>query len=137
MKPSGWFIHELTATTEHGAAEAGDRDGHAGPEVRPAGQALPAVDVDRDEDRLDEEEDALDREGRPEDVAEAAHELRPQQAELEREHRAGDRADGERHGRDLRPALREPQRDLVVAPQPEVVGDQDHRREGHAERTPG
>ena len=45
-----------------------------------------------------------------EDVAEAARELRPQQAELEREHGAGDRADRERHRRDLRPALREPQR---------------------------
>ena len=47
-----------------GTADPGDRHRDAGPEVRPAGEALPAVDVDRDEDRLGEEEDALDRERR-------------------------------------------------------------------------
>ena len=92
----------------------GDHHRHAGPEVRPAGQPLPAEDVDRDEDRLEEEEDPLDRESEPEDLAEAAHELRPQQAQLERQHGAGDRADGERHRRDLRPALRQPQRAVVA-----------------------
>ena len=117
-----------------GAAEPGDHDRHAGPEMRPAGQALPAEDVDRDEDRLEEEEDALDREQDAEHVAEATGELRPQQAELEREHRARDRAHREGHGGHLRPPLREPQRDGVVLAQAAVVRDQHQRREGDAER---
>jgi hypothetical protein len=116
------------------AAKARDRDRDARPEVRPPGQALPAVDVDGDEDRLGEEEDALERERKPEHVAEAAHELGPEQAHLEREHRPRDRADHERDGRDLRPALGEPERVGVVALQPQVVGGQDYRGEADAER---
>ena len=133
VKPSGWFIQELTATTEKAPPSPEITTGTPGPEVRPPGEALPAEDVDRDEDRLEEEEDALDRERDPEDLAEAARELRPQEAELERQHRAGDGAHGERHRRHLRPALRELQRVGVVAAQAEVVGDQHHRREGDAE----
>jgi hypothetical protein len=43
----------------------------------------------------------------PKTVAERGHELRPQQAELEGEDRAGDDADGEEDQRDLRPPLGE------------------------------
>jgi hypothetical protein len=45
-------------------------------------EALPAVDVHRDEDRLDEEREAFDAECDPEDVAEGRHEVRPQQTHL-------------------------------------------------------
>ena len=44
---------------------------------------LPAEDVDRDEDRLEEEEDALDREQHAEYLAEASCERRPEKPELE------------------------------------------------------
>jgi hypothetical protein len=54
----------------------------------PAAQPVPPVDVDRDEDRLDEERDPLERERDAEDLAERRHELRPQQPELERQDRA-------------------------------------------------
>ena len=101
--------------------------------MRPAAEPLPAVDVDREEDRLGEEEDALDREGDPEGVAEALHEARPEQAELEAEHGAGDGADGEGHRHRLRPAPRQPHRVLVAALQAEVVGGEDDRRQGDAE----
>ncbi len=37
------------------------------------------------------------------------------------------------HGRDLRPALRQLERDRVVVPQSPIVGDQHHRGEGDAE----
>ena len=96
------------------AADAGDHDRDAGPEVRPRLQPPPAVDVDGDEDRLGEEEQALERERDAERLAPLAHELRPQQPELERQHRAGHRADGERDRHVLRPALREQQRVGVV-----------------------
>ena len=46
------------------AREAREHDRDAGQEVRALGEPVPAVDVDRDEDRLDEERDALQREAR-------------------------------------------------------------------------
>ncbi len=116
-----------------GAAEPGDHDRNARPEVRPAREPLPAVDVDRDEDRLHEEEDPLDREQDPEHAAEAPRELGPQEPELERQHGAGDGAHREGHRRDLRPALRELQCVGVVAAKSDVVGDQHDRREGDAQ----
>ena len=121
---------------DHGqrAAEPRQHDRDARPEVHPRPQALPAEDVDRHEDRLEEEEDSLQREGRAEDLAEAAHELGPQEAHLERQHRAGDRADREEHGRHLRPALGEPQGVLVAPAQSYVVGGQDDRGERDAHR---
>ena len=117
-----------------GAPEPRDHHRDAGPEVGPPGEPLPAEDVDRDEDRLGEEEDALDREREPEDLPEATGELRPQEAELERQDGAGDGAHREQHGRDLRPALGELQRDGIVVSQAPVVGDQHHRGEGDADR---
>jgi hypothetical protein len=61
------------------------------------------------------EEDPLDRERGSEHLAERAGELRPEQAELEGEDRARDRADGEGHGRHLRPPLCQLERDRVLA----------------------
>ncbi len=116
-----------------GAAEARDHDRDTRPEVRPRREVLPAEDVDRDEDRLEEEEDALDREQHPEHPAEPPRERGPQEAELEREHRAGDRSDREGHRHRLRPPLRQPQRIRVVAAQAAVVRDQHHRRKRHTE----
>ena len=52
-------------------------------------------------------ENALEGEAEPEDLAEGGHEVRPQQAELEAEDRAGDDADGEEGQHHLRPALGE------------------------------
>ena len=63
VKPAGEFIQALAATTDTRPADAGDHDRDAGPEVRPRLQPAPAVDVDGDEDRLGEEEQALDGEG--------------------------------------------------------------------------
>ena len=44
------------------AADAREHDRNAGPEVRPRREPLPAEDVDRDEDRLEEEEQSFHRE---------------------------------------------------------------------------
>ena len=114
-------------------AESRDHDRHAGPEVRPRAQALPPEDVDRDEDRLEEEADSLDREQHPEDLTEPPRELRPQQAELERQHRPRHRPHRERHRHHLRPATGQQQRVFVPLAQAAVVRDQHQRREPHAE----
>ncbi len=116
-----------------GAADPGHEHRYPRPEVGPAAEPLPAVDVDREEDRLEEEEDPLDPEGDPEGGAEAVHEVRPEQAELEAQDGAGDGADGEGDGHRLRPAPRQLHRVLVAALEPDVVGDQDRRRQRHPE----
>src|SRR4051794_13052385 len=132
-KPPGWFIHELTATTEY--APPSPVIGIGTPSQKCVhGARRSAEDVDRDEDRLEEEEDPLDREEHPEDRAEPARERRPEQAELERQHRAGHRTDRERHGDDLGPPPGQQQRVGVAVAQPAVVGDQHHRRERHPQR---
>ena len=88
VNPAGSFIHELAATTDDAAADPGDHDRDAGPEVWPWLQPSPAVDVDRDEDRLGEEEETLEGERDSEGVAPLSHEVGPEQAELEGQHRA-------------------------------------------------
>jgi hypothetical protein len=133
-KPWGWFIQELTLTTEKAPPIPQMTIGQTGPEVRPRAQPLPAEDVDGHEDRLEEEEDPLDREEHAEDLAEAARELGPQQAELERQHRARDGPHREGHGHHLRPPPRQQERVLMVVPEAAVVGDQHQRRERHAKR---
>ncbi len=117
-----------------GAEDAGDHQRNAGPEMRPRAQPAPAVDVDRDEDGLGEEEDPLEGERNPERVAPLAHEARPQQAELEGEHRASDGTHRERDRHVLRPALCQLQRVRIVALEAPVVGDQRHERPRHAQR---
>ena len=59
VKPAGSFIHAFAATTDTAPPMPAITIGHPGPEVRPRLQPSPAVDVDRDEDRLGEEEQAL------------------------------------------------------------------------------
>ncbi len=73
------------------------RHRHTAPEVRPARQPTPAVEVDRREDRFEEEEDPLDAERQAEDRAEASHQPWPEQTQLEGEHGSGDRANGDEH----------------------------------------
>ena len=117
------------------SAEAGDHDRHARPEVRPRRQALPAEDVDGDEDRLGEEEEPLDPEQQAEDLAEAPGERRPEEPELEGEDGPGHGADRERHRHRLRPALRQLQRVRIVAAKTPVVRDQHERWKRYAERS--
>jgi hypothetical protein len=57
--------------------------------------AVPAVEVDPEEDRFDEERQPFERERQSEHVTEPAHQAGPQQAHLEAEHGARDCADRE------------------------------------------
>ncbi len=116
-----------------GADHPGDAHRHQHQQVLTRRHPAPAVEVDAEEDRLDEERQPLEGERQPEHVAEAAHQPRPEHSHLEAEHRAGHGTDGEEHGRDLRPALGEHQRDRVVAHDAAAVHHEDHRREGDAE----
>ncbi len=113
---------------EQRAGHPREHDRKPAEEVRARRHAVPAVDVDPDEDRLDEEREPLEREAQPEDRAERAHEAGPQQAHLEAQDRAGHDAAGEQRDHDLRPAHRQHAVDLVAGAQPEPLGAQHHRR---------
>jgi hypothetical protein len=102
--------------------------------MRPRRQPAPTEDIDRDEDRFGEEEDTLEPERHAEGRTPLAHEPRPQQAELEAQHRAGHRAHRERHGHVLRPALGQHQRIPVTVLDRPIVGDQGHEGPRHTER---
>jgi hypothetical protein len=75
--------------------------------VRAGTELLPPIKVQAEKDRLEEEREALEGERHPDDRSGSLHEAWPQQAELEREHRAGDRAHGEENGRASRPPFSE------------------------------
>ena len=122
---------------ESRAREARDHDRDSGQHMRAGRQAVPAVDVDRDEDRLDEEGRALERERHPEHLAPLLHELRPQEAELEREDGAGDDADRKQDQHHLRPALGERLVGGVARAEPKPLAEEHHRREGDAEADEG
>ena len=65
------------------AGEAGDHYRDPAQEMDPPRQAIPPVHVDGDEDRLEKEREALERERLPEYTAELGHERGPEQTELE------------------------------------------------------
>ena len=81
----------------------------AGPEVRPRARPPPPVDVDRDEERLGEEEDPSKANGTPKAAPHWPMNW-PQQPELEGEDGPRHRPDRERHRHVLRPALGEQHR---------------------------
>ena len=116
-----------------GAQQREERQRKAEPQVHAGVQAIPAEDVDRDEDRLEKEREPLDRERQPEHVAEPPQQPRPQQTHLEREHRAGHGADGEGHAHHLRPAARQPEGRLVAVPETVRVRDQREQRQAEPE----
>src|SRR5206468_3743769 len=105
-----------------------DRDRYATPEVRSRREPIPAVDVDPDEDRLEEEREALEREAESEHVPEARDEVRPEQAELEAQDRAGDDADGEQRQHHVRPAPRHRAVELTARTQVARLGEEHQRR---------
>src|ERR1700749_2569180 len=71
--PPGRFPPAVGRNHRRRPADAGQRDRDSAPEVRPRAHPVPTVDVDGDEDRLDEEEQALNGEGDAVRGAEPAH----------------------------------------------------------------
>src|SRR5689334_559205 len=60
-----------------GPEHPGERHRHQAQQMQPVRQAPPAVQVDAEEDRLDEEGQSLERERQPEYVTELAHQPGP------------------------------------------------------------
>ncbi len=75
-KPVGLFIQAFAAMTKNAPATPGDDHRHGAEHVRPRRHAVPAEQVDADEDRLDEEREALQHEREAEHLAEAAPSVR-------------------------------------------------------------
>jgi hypothetical protein len=118
---------------EERAGDARDRDRDAAPEMQPRPQSVPPVGVDPDEDGLDEEREALEREPEPEHVAEVLHPHRPQQPQLKRKNRAGNHPHREQRQHDPRPAPRERPVELVAGPQVPVLREKHEHRERDTE----
>jgi hypothetical protein len=105
----------------------------AGQQVGPPGDPFPAVEVDAEEDRLGEEGESLEREGHPYHGAGELHEGGPEEAQLEREDGARDRAHREENGGALRPALGEIEVDGVARLLPASLGDDHQGRHADAD----
>ena len=118
---------------EPGRGHAGHHDRDAGQEVDPGGEAIPPVEVEPDEDRLDEEGDALHREGQADDLAEAAHEPGPEDAEFERQDRARHRPDGEEDAERLGPGPGQSRVDRIAGAEKPPFGQQDDQRKADPE----
>ena len=132
-KPRGTFIHAFAVTMKNADAIPASATGTAGEPVRARREAVPAVEVDAEEDRLEEERDPLERERQADDPARDLTEPRPQQPELERDDRARDRADREQDGERLGPATGQGEPGRVAGPQVQALGGQHHHRQADAE----
>jgi hypothetical protein len=102
---------------------------NAGGEVEAGGDAVPAVQVDPEEDRLGEEGESLQGEGEPDDPARERHEPGPQQPQFEGEDGSGDRAHREEDRCPFRPAPRQLRVDGMPGPEMRPLGD--HHEDGH------
>ena len=134
VKPCGVFIHAFTERIENAPTRAMNGSGSPTRKWAPGAHPLPAVDVDRDEDRLEEERPALDAESDADHVAPLAHQARPQQAELQADHGARHRPDGELDGHHGGPSPGQLHRGRVATAQAEVVHHQGDERQRDAER---
>src|SRR5271156_5567119 len=101
--------------------------------MHPRAHAVPPVDVDANEDRLEEERESLKREAETEHVAKRRDEVWPENAKLEAEDRAGHDADGEQREHHLRPAARKRPVELIPGAQVARLCEHHHRGEGDTE----
>jgi hypothetical protein len=94
--------------------------------MHPWREPVPAVEVDPEEDRLEEEREGLKRERKTDHAPPPAHEPGPEEAEGERQDRPAHRADGEQDPEALRPALRERHPNGVAGAVRPVLRVQEH-----------
>src|ERR687891_100968 len=123
-KPPGLFIQALTEITVNDPVNPVITIGIPLNRCSAGRQPPPPVRVDADEDRLHEEREPLDREAQPEDAPERRHELRPQEAHLEAQHRPGDHPDREQRHHHSRPTAGERQVERIARPQPQPLDEQ-------------
>src|SRR5690349_10942584 len=97
-------------------------------------KARPAIEIDTDEDRLEEEGETLDGEAHAQGGAKAAHQLGPENAKLERKDGAGYRSDGELHRHHDRPAPRNPDRGRILVDDADAFHEEGVRGKRHAQR---
>ena len=129
-REAAWMVHPGVDRDHHQrAGETGDCDRDPAREMRARGQAVPPIDVDANEDRLDEERETLEREAESEDAPERGREVGPQQAHLEAQDRAGDHAHREQRDHHLRPALRQRAVERIARAEVQPLRQQHHRRE--------
>jgi hypothetical protein len=136
-EPGGMIHPAVNRDDEQRAGHSGDRDRDPAGEVQPWRQPVPAVGVDPNEDGLNEEREALQREAKAEDVAEIRHPLGPQRAELEGQDRSGDHAHREQRHHDARPPPGQDPVQVIPGAKVTVLGEQDQDREGDPEAHEG
>ena len=131
--PAGEFIHEFAATTDMAPRIPDTTIGIPLHQCAQGGSRSPPVQVHPDEDRFQEEEDSLQREREADRRPEPAHQARPQQAHLVRQHGPRHRADRHQHRHDLRPAARQQHRRGIAAPDADPLRGHGDGRERDAE----
>ena len=122
---AGRRVHPGVGDDHEDARErAADRHRHAGDQVRPRRDAVPAVEIDAEEDRLGEEREALEREGHADDRRRrSSMKLGQSSPSSKRQHRARDGAHREQDRGALGPALRQLEIDAVAGALPPPLGD--------------
>jgi hypothetical protein len=127
-------VHPAVDRDDHERSDdAGGRDRDARQEMRPRRHAVPAVDVDADEDRFEKEREPLDGESEPEHATERGREIRPEQTHLKAENCAGHHAGREQCDEHLRPAPGQNPEDLISGAQEAPLDEEDQRGKGDAE----
>ena len=82
----GWRVHpRIRRDDEHARERAACGNEDTGAQMHAAADPVPPVQINAEEDRLEEEREPLQREGKGDNRARERHEARPQQAELERQ----------------------------------------------------
>ena len=120
MNPEGVFIQALTETTRTPDSAPLAATITPASQCATRGHAVPAVDVDAQEDRLGEEGEPFQSEPQPDDRAGELHEAGPEQPQLERQHRARDRAHREQDRRTPGPSLRQGAVDRLARAEPDA-----------------
>jgi transposase len=116
-------LAEAKRKLERNRAESGSAQSEA------AGEAVPSVGIDPNEDGLHEERESLDRESQPEHAPECGREVWPQQPHLKAEDRASDHANRKKRQHDSAPAPGHCPIERVAGSHPEPLHEQNHRGE--------
>ena len=82
VNPSGEFNPRIRRHHRHTSQDPGEHNWHTGPKMSPRLQTSPAVNIDRNENRLSKEEQPFERKRDTENLSPLRHKIRPQQTKL-------------------------------------------------------